>query len=190
MQLCTVWTVCDWQPLSLPLCAGVQYFQEDLSGLFAASNIRRWRKGGGWEKRYKSVIPSASDGFRCKCTVALRSPSSSENKEGSCGSWHHRAALQGHRARRQQPRSLLCASPLEKRNHLPPPVSAVLSLPFITEKKFSQTWNSRASEMMENSRLCVWHIYIAELVIWIRAWWVKKPELSAAIKIISAACQL
>lgn len=49
---------------------------------------------------YKSVIPSASG-----VSVRLHSagPSSTENKERSCGSSRHKAAIQGHQTRRQSP---------------------------------------------------------------------------------------
>lgn len=49
---------------------------------------------------YKSVIPSAS-GVSARLHSA--GPSSTENKERSCGSSRHKAAIQGHQTRRQSP---------------------------------------------------------------------------------------
>lgn len=77
----------------------------------------RGNKSGGII-RYTSVITSAFDGFRCKCTVTLCQSSTAGNKQRSCGSSQHKATHQGHQTRRQEPAS--CCVPLRcKSSSLP-----------------------------------------------------------------------
>ena len=72
---------------------GVQYFPEWTLLACLWPGTSGGRVGGGCYSLH----------FRCKCTVTLCQPSSSENKERSYGSSHHKAALQGRLTRRQEP---------------------------------------------------------------------------------------
>lgn len=95
------------------LCVCVKVHSISLRTSWPVCGHERWgiraeASYGYW--LWLSVIPSAFDGFRCKCMVTLCQPSSPQNKNRSYGSSHHKAALQGHWPRRQQPAS--CCVPL------------------------------------------------------------------------------
>lgn len=150
VTLCSIWTRTSWP-------------------VFSREHLRMSGDIGS-----KSIIHSALGCFRLKCMVTFSQPSSSENKERSSGSSHHKAALQGHWTRRQQRAS--CCESLCWKIIFASSASVCLfrSCVFdhiqkktLSEGKISNSW---ASQMTEKIASTCYNMYLTYLqckpVIW------------------------